>query len=65
MLSQCEAENEALRQRFFPDADVLFDGSDLHGPGPAIATPSFTADQRLMIEELLKSIVVNVGKKAR
>ena len=65
LLFQFEAENEALRQRFFPDDDVLFDSSDLHGPEPAIATPSFTDDQRLMIEELLKSIVVNVGKKAR
>ncbi|MEM1302798.1 MAG: hypothetical protein AAGH17_09460 [Pseudomonadota bacterium] len=65
LLVQFEAENDALRQRFFPDEDGLFDSSDLDGPEPAIATPSFTEDQRVMIEELLKSVVINVGKNKR
>ncbi|MEL7255121.1 MAG: hypothetical protein AAGL23_13160 [Pseudomonadota bacterium] len=65
ILSKFEDENEALRARFFPEDEVLFDTSDLDGPEPEIATPTFTDDQRLMVEELLKSVVANVGRKQR
>ena len=65
ILAQFEDENEALRARFFPDEDVLFDSGDLDGPEPEIAEPSFTDDQKHMIEELLKSVVANVGSLRR
>jgi hypothetical protein len=65
ILARFDDQNEALRRRFFPDDDVLFDTSDLDGPEPEIATPSFTDDQRAMIAELLRAVVENVGKKKR
>ncbi|MEM7597988.1 MAG: hypothetical protein AAF382_09855 [Pseudomonadota bacterium] len=65
ILAQFDDENEALRARFFPEDDVLFDSADLDGPEPEIAVPSFSDDQRHMIEELLKSVVANVGRKKR
>ncbi len=56
--------NEVLRQRFFPEDEVLFDTSDLSGDPPEIATPTFTDDQRALIEVLLKT-VVKVNAKGR
>lgn len=65
ILTAFESENEALRARFFPEDAVLFDAKDLDGPEPEIAMPTFTDDQRVMIAELLKSVVTNVGRKKR
>ncbi len=56
-------ENEALRQRFFPDDPVLFDESDLDGPEPEIAEPGFSDEQRKMIAALLRAVVANAGEK--
>ncbi|MEO0372166.1 MAG: hypothetical protein AAF231_11970 [Pseudomonadota bacterium] len=65
VLAKFEDENEALRARFFPEDDALFDTTDLDGEEPEIATPTFTSDQRQMIAELLKSVVANAGVKRR
>ena len=56
LLAGFEAQNEALRQKFFPDDPVLFATDDLDGDEPEIATPSFTPEQRQIIEALLKSV---------
>ena len=56
LLQQFEDDNEALRQRFFPEDPALFPMDDLSGPDPAIALPGFSDDQRTMIRALLQAV---------
>ena len=56
LLARFDAQNHALRQRFFPEDAQLFDTDDLDGPEPEIATPGFTPEQRQVIEALLTAV---------
>lgn len=56
LLVKFAADNEALRARFFPDEDALFDVSDLDGPEPDIAMSSFTDEQRAIVQVLLQAV---------
>ncbi|MEQ8294689.1 MAG: hypothetical protein RIA08_21020 [Roseovarius sp.] len=62
LLSQFEEDNEALRQRFFPDDPALFPMDDLSGPDPAIAAPAFSDDQRAMIRALLQAVTEQTAR---
>lgn len=63
LLQQYEADNEALRERFFPDESALFPTDDLDGPDPAIAAPGFSDDQRVMIRALLQAVTEQASQK--
>ncbi len=56
LLVKFAADNEALRARFFPDEDALFDVRDLDGPEPDIAMSSFTDEQRAIVQVLLQAV---------
>ncbi|MEQ8897680.1 MAG: hypothetical protein RID23_11345 [Roseovarius sp.] len=62
LLQQFEADNEALRQRFFPDDPALFPMDDLKGPDAAIASPGFSDDQRAMIRALLQAVTEQTAR---
>ncbi len=57
LLERFAQDNEALRQRFFPDDPALFSTDDLDGPEPEIAMPSFTDEQRAILRALLRAVV--------
>jgi len=62
LLAGFEAENAALRDRFFPDDEQLFPTGDLDGPEPDIATRGFTDQQRELIRALLAAVARQAGK---
>lgn len=62
ILAEFEEVNEAVRQRFFPRDEALFDMSDLHGPEPVVATSCFTDEQRALIRELLTAVTKSLQK---
>ena len=64
LLAGFEAENEVLRQRFFPDDNALFPTDDLDGPDPEIAAPGFSEEQKHLIAELLASVARHVRRTA-
>jgi len=62
LLARFEDQNEALRQRFFPDEAALFPTDDLQGPEPRIAAPGFTPEQRTSIAALLRAVAKTAAK---
>ena len=55
-LDQYSDGNEALRQRYFPDQDALFDTSDLEAEDRDAGIPPFTPEQLREITQLLKVV---------
>lgn len=56
LLARFAADNEVLRQHFFPGEPALFATDDLNGPDPDIAAPGLTPDQRRIVAALLRAV---------
>lgn len=62
LLAHFDAQNEALRRRFFPEDPALFPADDLDGPEPEIARPGLAPDQRQAIRALLFAVARTAAK---
>ncbi|GAB4285191.1 MAG: hypothetical protein Kow0058_04430 [Roseovarius sp.] len=56
LLAEFAADNEVLRQRFFPEEPALFATDDLDGPEPEIAGTGFSPEQRQIVAALLHAV---------